>query len=898
MSARSLGDHSNELLAVSARSDTASGRSRRPAGRIGAMARMSLAVLAFLVAQRPCAAWARSVFIGHTCLVTSSPAAELSALGFFDSFAEFDLSGGTPTLAALQAADVALIYTNCSPADPTALGDVLADYVDAGGKLVVATYSFSSPWGIAGRITTPGYLPIINTGTNGDVSGLFSTASPSDPIFSVPNAITPAALSYFHNFNFSHPALDSGAVLLADDGFGIPLAAINAAQNVLGLNLFPEGGGFGGNNEFYRFLENSLARVKFLCNSNGVIDPDEQCDDGNAITGDGCDNACRIEPCYGCLGEPSMCTPLPDGSDCDDELFCNGTDTCASAACTIHTGDPCVGGAECQDSCNEALDVCASAAGSPCTDDGNVCTDDECDGAGNCVHPDNFFVPCDDGAFCNGDDFCLNGTCSFHNGNPCVFTECAQGCDEMNAVCIPSTAGIQCFDDGEVCTNDQCDGLGACVHPPKAIGTACTNDANTCTLDQCDGAGVCSHLPVLNGTACPADANPCTMDQCTAGFCTHPPGPNGSPCSDANACTQTDGCQAGTCVGANPVICPLPLCQAPDTCDPSSGACTRCPPGFAQGNGGCQKVYTIDATLLDNLGSICSSTNRYNDCFGAFGFHWADTGDTAIGDVTRVDIQFASGVSCDVSQHRVTLNATSIGEFASEDSCTCSPSPTTRLLTDVDTSTYAKGGVNAVSIDSSDCDGLSTDVNGDYAVVSVTYEEPASAIVIRDGCRQAMKSKFKYQNDAAGVNDKLKWKWSNGAATDQSDLADPTDATDYQLCVYGEDSGDPTLLFGAEVPPSSTLWKELGTSGYRYKDKTASQGGISKIVAKGGVDSKAKILVKGNGAALSDPTLPLAPGTSGIRVQLTNESSGVCWESEFPFGTVKVNETSIKGTVK
>jgi cysteine-rich repeat protein len=627
----------------------------------------------------------------------------------------------------------------------------------------------------------------------------------------------------------------------------------------------------------------------------GVIDAGEECDDSNLSSGDGCNGGCQVETCYSCSGEPSVCAPATDGTSCDDTVFCNGMDTCSSGACT-HAGDPCTAGGECQNGCNETLDLCVSTAGESCTEDGNDCTFDQCNGAGSCTHPPKFFLPCDDGLFCNGDDQCLNGSCSLHNGNPCSI-DCQQGCDELGATCFASTAGVQCFDDGEFCTNDECNGSGSCVHPPKPLGTVCADDASVCTLDQCDGTGVCNHPPLPNGTSCPSDANPCTLDQCIAGGCAHSPGPDGLSCDDANACTQTDSCQAGACVGTDPVVCPLPLCQAPETCDPSSGECTSCPLGYAQGNGGCQRVYEIDSTQLDNLDSTCGPS-RYNGCFGAFGFHWTDTGDLTVGDVIGVDVEFNSGVSCSLSTQRVTLNATSIGEFASEDFCTC-PAPTqaTRVFPDADPSLYVKGGLNAVSIDATSCEGLANDVGGHFALVTVTYAEPGVATFIRSDCRQAEKSKLKYRNDTTGVNDKLKWKWSKGAATDQVELADPTDATDYQFCVYDEASDDATLLFGATVPASSTLWKEIGTKGFRYKDPAAARGGIAKIVAKGGADGKSKILVRGSGAALSDPTLPLTPNTTGIRVQLTNASNGICWESSFPFGTALVDDDSINAKV-
>lgn len=41
----------------------------------------------------------------------------------------------------------------------------------------------------------------------------------------------------------------------------------------------------------------------------GTIGMAEACDDGNTAAGDGCDAACRVEPCHACSGEPSGCTP-------------------------------------------------------------------------------------------------------------------------------------------------------------------------------------------------------------------------------------------------------------------------------------------------------------------------------------------------------------------------------------------------------------------------------------------------------------------------------------------------------------------------------------------------------------------------------------------------------------
>jgi cysteine-rich repeat protein len=58
-----------------------------------------------------------------------------------------------------------------------------------------------------------------------------------------------------------------------------------------------------------------------------------ECHDGNAEDGDGCDSTCRIEPCFSCAGEPSVCTPSADGEACNDRHDCTTGETCQSGVC-------------------------------------------------------------------------------------------------------------------------------------------------------------------------------------------------------------------------------------------------------------------------------------------------------------------------------------------------------------------------------------------------------------------------------------------------------------------------------------------------------------------------------------------------------------------------------------
>ena len=84
----------------------------------------------------------------------------------------------------------------------------------------------------------------------------------------------------------------------------------------------------------------------------------------------------------------------------------------------------------------------------------------------------------------------------------------------------------------------------------------------------------------------------------------------------------------------------------------------------------------------------------------------------------------------------------------------------------------------------------------------------------------------------------------------------------------------------------STVSRHLALAlGYRYIDTSGTHDGISRMLLKRGAPTKSKIIVKGVGAALGEPAFPLA-SIDEVRVQLTNQSTGVCWESEFPVSSL------------
>jgi len=274
---------------------------------------------------------------------------------------------------------------------------------------------------------------------------------------------------------------------------------------------------------------------------------------------------------------------------CDDGAFCTGADTCngSQLRCATHAGNPCAGGPQCNNVCDETLDNCAVAGGTPCTDDGNACTDDQCNGAGSCTHPNNT-APCDDGDACTTVDVCAGGTCvgstppNCDDGNTCTDDDCdpGSGCTHTNntAPCSDGSActvGDTCSggscdpgappncDDGNVCTNDGCNPASGCTH---ANNTVPCSDGSVCTVgDTCSG-GVCAGGSSLNCD----DGNPCTDDGCNpVSGCTH--SNNTAPCGDGNACTSGDACNGGACVPGPPLDCNDSNACTDDTCNPGSG---------------------------------------------------------------------------------------------------------------------------------------------------------------------------------------------------------------------------------------------------------------------------------------------------------------------------------------
>jgi hypothetical protein len=154
-----------------------------------------------------------------------------------------DLTNSVPSLATLKKFDVVYVWTLNRLYDPQLTGDRLADYVDQGGKLVIAQFAYSSDSilrHLTGRVMSPGYCPLLIDGVGGNNNNMNKKIAigqldfPLHPIF---NYVHDDTLNYFAQSDLSDPGLDATATLLAKDTTGDNAVAINAKGNIIGLGL-------------------------------------------------------------------------------------------------------------------------------------------------------------------------------------------------------------------------------------------------------------------------------------------------------------------------------------------------------------------------------------------------------------------------------------------------------------------------------------------------------------------------------------------------------------------------------------------------------------------------------------------------------------------------------------
>jgi MYXO-CTERM domain-containing protein len=232
---------------------------------------------------------------------------------------------------------------------------------------------------------------------------------------------------------------------------------------------------------------------------------------------------------------------------------------------------------------------------------------------------------CEDELFCNGQEFCLAGSCQPGESCPDDGLDCTGDCSEELAVCHPLLDGF-CLIDDACFTPGQPDPANPCRHCQPRIDplTWTVNDEGDCQDgDFCNGTESCQAGTCVPGDPpCEEDAFDCTetcndeldtcnlllpeacliADQCVAEGDLDPDNPcqecqpaqdsgawtadDSNPCADDLFCNGTESCQAGSCQPGGPP-CQDDGLECTDTCDEELDVCNQLLPGHCLIDGSC-----------------------------------------------------------------------------------------------------------------------------------------------------------------------------------------------------------------------------------------------------------------------------------------------------------------------
>ncbi len=342
---------------------------------------------------------------------------------------------------------------------------------------------------------------------------------------------------------------------------------------------------------------------------------------------------CSVQPTCNNMGE---CVETAQDSMCNDNLMCNGVETCNPDApnrdpvtgCVPGEAVPFDDGIACtSDSCDEAMGVINDPAacecqnpGTPCQLDVDQCRVINCSLEFTCEETIIAGQPCDDGVHCTDTDLC-------NDAGECVGVPTATLCSDML-----------------FCTTDLCDPFSfnsdenGCIHPVKVP----PDDGVECTVDLCDNDTESFVYQPVNCAACSGDAecvpdqaNPCLRYFCDNEQCVTEPVEQGSTCDDGFNCTQNDVCDGtGQCTGTlsdetcgDPIACNgVEICQ-PEHPDANEQGCRSLDPPNVDDNNPCTLdtcqecnpaqdpacVPGEDFTVVNTPGAECGCQND-EDC--------------------------------------------------------------------------------------------------------------------------------------------------------------------------------------------------------------------------------------------------------------------------------------------
>ena len=353
--------------------------------------------------------------------------------------------------------------------------------------------------------------------------------------------------------------------------------------------------------------DDSVCNDQLFCNGEEVCDAIQDCQPGEPPqVNDGLD--CTIDTCNEI---DDRIEHRPTNAVCDDDLFCNGQETCdPTNGCQV--GQP------------------------PSVDDGQSCTEDICDEASDRIEHRPIDERCNDGLFCNGSERCdVNAGCQA--GTPPILDDgvacTADTCDESTDTILHNPDNTRCNDglfcNGAETCNQQ---LGCQSNQPPVIddGVDCTEDfcdevndrvinrPNDTRCDNalfCDGAEICDAISgcIQGPPPTLSDDIACTVDRCNEDTDEITHAPDNARCADAEFCNGIEicdierGCLAGQAPPDGTICQPNPR----EICLNNKCVDSQCGDGFVDVEMGeeCEDGNTDDG---DGCSSICQNEGDAN----------------------------------------------------------------------------------------------------------------------------------------------------------------------------------------------------------------------------------------------------------------------------------------------
>ena len=165
---------------------------------------------------------------------------KLLSTGAFAAVHTFDASAKTPKLSSLKGYHAVLVFNNVGFASPVDLGNVLADYWDGGGAVVLALYAAAKgdSIGLGGRFGTAanGYILIDETAAG--FASVYSLGAAAEPLSPLMIGVT--TLSWFEGQASAGGLLNHGVVVASwADGPPLIVRGTRGGRPLAALNILP-----------------------------------------------------------------------------------------------------------------------------------------------------------------------------------------------------------------------------------------------------------------------------------------------------------------------------------------------------------------------------------------------------------------------------------------------------------------------------------------------------------------------------------------------------------------------------------------------------------------------------------------------------------------------------------